>query len=123
MGSLLLPPAAAVPVFLLTDRIGVDSECGQLWLFAILGTVLSVVQLLVYSVVARQSRWSVYLIWAGLLALLVATRGVDDATSLAVVVTVVDAVVLVALLAASLHRIRPGATAPADASRADATAG
>ncbi|WP_445256710.1 lipopolysaccharide biosynthesis protein [Nocardioides aurantiacus] len=96
---------------------------GQLWLFAILGTVLSVVQLLVYSVVARQSRWSVYLIWAGLLALLVATRGVDDATSLAVVVTVVDAVVLVALLAASLHRIRPGATAPADASRADATAG
>ena len=96
---------------------------GQLWLFAILGTVLSVVQLLVYSVVARQSRWSVYLIWGGLVALLVATRGVDDATSLAVVVTVVDAVVLVALLAASLHRIRPRAATPADVSRADATAG
>lgn len=77
----------------------------QLWLFAILGTVLSVVQLLVYSVVARQSRRSVYLVWAGLLALLAATRGVDDATSLAVVVTCVDAAVLVALLATTWHHL------------------
>ncbi|KQT89252.1 polysaccharide biosynthesis protein [Marmoricola sp. Leaf446] len=81
----------------------------QLWLFAILGTVLSVVQLLVYSVVARQSRWSVYFVWAGLLALVVATRGVDDATGLAVVVTLIDTAVLVALLVTSLHRLRPGA--------------
>lgn len=77
----------------------------QLWLFAILGTVLSVVQLLVYSVVARQARKSVYLVWAGLLVLLAATRGVDDATSLAVVVTCVDAVVLVALLLTTWHHL------------------
>ena len=33
-GSLLLPPTAAVPVLLLTDRIGVDSKRGKLWLLA-----------------------------------------------------------------------------------------
>ncbi len=92
----------------------------QLWLFAILGTVLSVVQLLVYSVVARQSRWSVYLIWAGLLALLAATRQVDDATSLALVVTVVDALVLGVLLATALRRMRGGAPAETDAAPATA---
>ena len=40
----------------------------QLWLFAVLGTVLSTIQLLIYSVVARQSRRTVYLVWAALVA-------------------------------------------------------
>ncbi|SDS22977.1 Membrane protein involved in the export of O-antigen and teichoic acid [Nocardioides scoriae] len=82
----------------------------RLWLFAILGTVLSVVQLLVYSVVARQSRRSVYLLWGGLVALVLATRAVDDATSLALVVVAVDAVVMLALLATSVHGLRGSRT-------------
>ena len=36
----------------------------QLWLFAVLGTVLAMLQLLVYSVLARQGQRSVYLVWA-----------------------------------------------------------
>ena len=38
----------------------------DLWIFAILGTVLSLLQLLVYSVLARQGTWSVLLIWGAL---------------------------------------------------------
>lgn len=33
-GSLLLPPTTAVPVLLLTGRIGVNSERGKLWLLS-----------------------------------------------------------------------------------------
>ena len=38
----------------------------HLWIFAILGTVLAMLQLLVYSVLARQGQRSVYLVWAAL---------------------------------------------------------
>src|SRR3546814_15958038 len=41
----------------------------RLWLFAILGTALSMLQLLVYSVLARQGQRSSYLVWAALVAL------------------------------------------------------
>src|SRR3546814_8779913 len=41
----------------------------RLWLFAILGTALSMLQLLVYSVLARQGQRSIYLVWAALVAL------------------------------------------------------
>ena len=37
-----------------------------LWLFAVLGTVLSLLQLLIYSVLARQGTKSVYLVWFAL---------------------------------------------------------
>ena len=37
-----------------------------LWLFAVLGTVLSLLQLLIYSVLARQGTRSVYLVWVAL---------------------------------------------------------
>ena len=36
-----------------------------LWLFAVLGTLLSMLQLLVYSVLARQGTRSAYLVWVG----------------------------------------------------------
>lgn len=83
---------------------------GQLWLFAILGTVLSLLQLVVYSVVARQARFSVYVIWVALAALLVASRGVDGTTSLLLTVLAVDTVLLAALLAVSLRRLREPVT-------------
>ena len=35
----------------------------RLWLFAMLGTLLSMLQLLVYSVLARQGQRSVYSVW------------------------------------------------------------
>lgn len=84
----------------------------RLWLFAILGTVLAMLQLLVYSVVARQARRAVYAVWAGLVTLVVLSRGVGDATDLALVVLAVDTAVLLVLLVAGLRR--------GDASVADA---
>ncbi len=87
----------------------------QLWRFAVLGTVLSMLQLLVYSVVARQSRWSVYLIWIALLALVALAQSVSDVGSLVDVVTVVDTTLLVVLLALSLWRTRD--PQPADEAR------
>ena len=41
----------------------------QLWLFAVLGTVLSMLQLLVYAVLARQGTRSVCLVWVALVLL------------------------------------------------------
>ena len=89
--------------------IGGDEYAGirdQLWIFAVLGTVLSVVQLLVYSVVARQSRRSVYLVWAALVVLVVLVTRVSTVTSLVATVALVDGALMVALLALSWWRLR-----------------
>ena len=95
---------------------------GQLWLFAVLGTVLSTVQLLVYSVVARQSRGSVYLIWAALAALALAAPRIDSVTAMVTAVLLVDAALMLTLLAASWWRLRhdeSGASSGRDAGSDD----
>ena len=79
---------------------------GQLWLFAVLGTVLSTIQLLVYSVVARQSRRTVYLVWAALAAVALGVGRAASVTDTLVAVTVVDSALLVVLLAVSWWRLR-----------------
>ncbi|MGN6251305.1 MAG: lipopolysaccharide biosynthesis protein [Marmoricola sp.] len=82
----------------------------DLWLFAVIGTLLSMLQLLVYSVVARQARRSVYAIWAALAVLAVLGRSAGDFSSLAGRVAAVDAVLFVALLGVSvapIGRARP----------------
>lgn len=78
----------------------------QLWRFALLGTLLSMLQLLVYSVVARQSRWSVYLVWAALVVLLIGARLTRDVTALVDTVSVVDGALLLVLLGFTLWRLR-----------------
>lgn len=71
---------------------------GRLWLFALLGTLLSLIQLLVYALLARQGGHAVHLIWAALVTILLTARLADDLTGLLVTVCVVDAVLFVALL-------------------------
>src|SRR6478735_11889697 len=44
----------------------------RLWAFALLGTILAMLQLLVYSVLARRGTRSTYIIWGGVVVLLVA---------------------------------------------------
>ncbi len=78
----------------------------RLWLFAVLGTVLSTIQLLIYSVVARQSRRTVYLVWAALVLLALGVSQATTVTGTLVVVTAVDSVLLVLLLAISWWRLR-----------------
>ncbi len=78
----------------------------RLWLFAVLGTVLSLLQLLVYAVLARRGTRSVYLVWGTLVVLLAIGSQVGTVTGLLLVVTAVDTALFAALLAISLHRLR-----------------
>jgi O-antigen/teichoic acid export membrane protein len=78
----------------------------RLWLFATLGTVLSLLQLLIYAVLARQGTRSVYLVWVALAAVLVIGWQATSLWGLLMVVIVVDSVLFLALLAISLRRLQ-----------------
>ena len=82
----------------------------QLWLFAVLGTVLSLIQLLIYAVLARQGTRSVYLVWGALAGLLVLGSQTTTWEQLLLVVVAVDSVLFAALLVISLHRLRSPVT-------------
>jgi len=103
LGALLLSDVALI--FVGGDKFS-DIE-SRLWLFAVLGTALSMLQLLVYSVLARQGQRSVYLVWAAVTALVVG--GLWQVSSLAGLlrlVTLIDVTLFVVLLALSLYRLR-----------------
>jgi O-antigen/teichoic acid export membrane protein len=87
----------------------------DLWKFAIVGILLSVIQLLVYSALARRQGRAVILIWTSLVALVVVALTVDVATSLVLVVVVIDGVLFLALLVIALTSGRPAATVTAEA--------
>ncbi|WP_194289004.1 MULTISPECIES: lipopolysaccharide biosynthesis protein [unclassified Nocardioides] len=78
---------------------------GRLWAFAVLGSLMAMLQLLVYSVLARQGTRSAYLIWLAVAVLVVLSLRADSLDSLIVTVISVDAVLLVALLSLSLWRM------------------
>jgi len=84
---------------------------GRLWVFAVLGTVLAMLQLMVYDVVARQHQRMVFVVWAALAALACVAPFVGSVDSLLSVVVTVDVVLLLVLLAASLL-VRASATEP-----------
>lgn len=77
---------------------------GSLWIFAILGTLLSMVQLLVYALLAQRASRALLVLWCALGAIVLG--GVllaDSVVSLAVVVVSVDTVLLLALLVPALR--------------------
>ena len=76
---------------------------GHLWLFAVLGTLLSVTQLLVYATLARQGRRSIHLVWAALVVSVVAGSVATTPTQLLGVMIGVTAVLTSALVAISLR--------------------
>lgn len=78
----------------------------RLWLFAVLGTVLACLQLVVYAVLARQSRRSSYLMFAAVAVLLALAPGIDSIDGLLLTVAAVDGALLLVLLALSLWRMR-----------------
>jgi O-antigen/teichoic acid export membrane protein len=84
-----------------------DEIADLLWLFAVLGTILAMLQLLVYAVLARQGRRSVYLVWAALVALVLAGAAVSSLEALLLTVIAVDGLLLVALLAINLVMLAP----------------
>jgi O-antigen/teichoic acid export membrane protein len=82
-----------------------------LWVFAALGTVLAMLQLQVYAVLARQGRRSTVLVWIALGALVVLGLQASSVAELVTSVVAVDTVLLVLLTLASL-RIARRAPAP-----------
>jgi hypothetical protein len=78
----------------------------RLWLYAVLGTALSLLQLLIYSVLARQGTKTVYLVWFALLVLLTVGLQTSSVLGLLLVVTTVDSALFLTLLAISFHRPR-----------------
>ncbi|HET8962012.1 lipopolysaccharide biosynthesis protein [Nocardioides sp.] len=74
-------------------------------LFATLGMVLAMIQLMVYEVVARQHRASVLVLWAGLVGVASTALYVDSVGSLVLSVTVVNLLVLLTLVVDAMrHR-------------------
>jgi uncharacterized membrane protein len=83
-----------------------DEIRSRLWVFAVLGSVLSMLQLLVYAVLARRGRRSVYLVWAALLATVLLGLTTNTLVGLVTVVLAVDTALLVVLLGVSLWLVR-----------------
>ena len=101
-GCWLLPQVALI--FIGGDAFGETS--GELWLFALLGTVLAMLQLLVYSVLARGARRSSLLVWAALVAMVVVGSTAESLPGLVVRVLVVDVALLATLLVMSALLVR-----------------
>ena len=75
------------------------AEIGSLlWAFAALGTLLAMLQVMVYDAVARQNRKAVYLVWAAFVAVLCAIPFVSTVTQWLTAVSIADASALVLLL-------------------------
>jgi O-antigen/teichoic acid export membrane protein len=76
-----------------------------LWVFAILGTALSMLQLLVYSVLARQGRRPVYLVWAGFLTVVGVGYFLSSLHALITLVVITDLALFAVLLGLSLYML------------------
>jgi O-antigen/teichoic acid export membrane protein len=75
------------------------SEIGSLlWAFAALGTLLAMLQVMVYDAVARQNRSAVYLVWAALVAVLCAIPFVSTVEEWLTAVAIADASALLLLM-------------------------
>jgi O-antigen/teichoic acid export membrane protein len=74
-----------------------------LWVFALLGTVLAMLQLQVYAVLARQGRKAVLLVWGALVAVVLLGLRADTVGELVATVVAVDAALLVVMTVLSLR--------------------
>lgn len=89
----------------------------QLWLFGLLGTVLALLQLVVYSVLARQGQRSSYIVWLALVVLVLGGLMTDSVAGLLLWVLLVDGGLLITLVVISYGIVRQPATAAAPLSR------
>lgn len=84
-----------------------DAITDKLWLYAVLGTVLSMLQLLVYAVLARAGRRPVILVWATVVAVVAIGSHVHTLTHLLATVLVCDTLLLAMLLAMNVRGPAP----------------
>lgn len=109
----LLGGLAVAATYLLSGlalvSIGGDEYVGvqdRLWLFAVLGAMLSVLQVLVYAGLARRGTATKYVVAVGVVALVVLGTLTASVTRLATTVAMVDLAVLLVLLALQVVRHR-----------------
>lgn len=103
LGSLVLADIAMIFV----GGSDYDAIKSRLWQFAVLGMLLSALQLLVYSVLARQSRRSAWLVWAAVLVVaVVGWWSISSMAELLRLVLITDALLLALLLGSSLWTMR-----------------
>lgn len=102
LGSRVLSPLALA----LVGGHGYAPVQGALWQFAVVGTLLSMLQLLVYGVLARGSRRSVFLIWTAVVLVAALGRLADGWSGLVALVIAVDAGLFAVLFGISLWRLR-----------------
>lgn len=80
-----------------------EAVSGHLWLFAVLGTLLSIIQLLVYATLARRGRFSIALVWLALVVCVVAGATTGTPTGLLTVMISTSAVLTGLLVVTSLR--------------------
>ncbi|WP_181310686.1 polysaccharide biosynthesis protein [Nocardioides campestrisoli] len=85
---------------------------GQLWVFALLGTTLAMIQLLVYSILARQGERSASLVWIALVVLVGGGLTMSSLETLRNWVLLVDGVLLVVLVGLAYRLLRRDARQP-----------
>jgi O-antigen/teichoic acid export membrane protein len=109
VGAVLLLPELAL---LFVGGKDFEPVKGDLYQFAVVGTLLSMVQLLVYSALARRQGRAVIMIWTALVVLVVSALVVNTESALVLVVVAIDGALFAALLGMALTTSR---TAPAEA--------
>jgi O-antigen/teichoic acid export membrane protein len=77
-----------------------DDVRARLWIFAVLGTLLACLMMVVYALLARGGQRSVYLTWLALAAIVGLGLSVHSVTGMLTVVLAVDAALAVVLLVA-----------------------
>jgi len=105
LGTALLPRLALVFV----GGSEYDEVRSRLWVFAVLGTLLACLMMVVYALLARGGQRSVYLTWLALVAIVGIGLTAHSVTGLLTIVIAVDAVLVLVLLVAHQH----GASVPA----------
>ncbi|WP_340538755.1 oligosaccharide flippase family protein [Nocardioides sp. GXZ039] len=76
-----------------------------LWLFAFLGILLATLQFLVYFALGRQSHRSTYLIWCGVVSIIVVGLNLDGLAPLAYCVVAIDAIMVAVLATLALRGV------------------
>ncbi len=114
IGVVVVAGAAVLPDLALVFVGGDDYQdiADHLWIYAVLGTVLSMLQLLIYSVLARQGQRTVYLVWTAFVGLVLGGLACSSLRGLVTVVITADAALLAVLLVVSLLVIRPTPAEP-----------
>ncbi len=110
LGALALPDLALL--FIGGEDFG--EVKGDLWLFAVVGTLLSTIQLLVYSVLARRGWRATVMIWTTLALLVGLARTVETAHGLVLLVVTLESLLLVGLFGAAWLSTPAGASASED---------